>query len=69
MTKFKLIYQDGDRTYGDNIVDCNGKVVESLEDLAKVLMTQEFFVSKDEEYGDRWMRSSSIDAFCISDLS
>lgn len=46
MTKFKLIFQDGDRTYYDNIVDCNGKVVESLEDLAKVLMTQEFLFQK-----------------------
>ena len=43
MTKFKLIFSDGDWTYCDKIVDCNGKVVESLEDLAKVLMTQEFF--------------------------
>lgn len=69
MTKFKLIFQDGDRTYYDNIVDCNGKVVESLEDLAKVLMTQEFFVSKNEVYGDMWIRSSSVDSFYISDLS
>ena len=69
MTKFKLIFSDGDWTYCDKIVDCNGKVVESLEDLAKVLMTQEFFVLKYKESGDTWMRSSSIDAFCISDLS
>ena len=67
MTKFKLIFSDGDWTYCDKIVDCNGKVVESLEDLVKVLMTQEFFVSKNEEYGDMWMRSSSIDSFLISD--
>ena len=67
MTKFKLIFSDGDWTYCDKIVDCNGKVVESLEDLVKVLMTQEFFVSTNEEYGDMWMRSSSIDSFLISD--
>lgn len=67
MTKFKLIFSDGDWTYCDKIVDCNGKVVESLEDLVKVLMTQEFFVSKNEEYGNMWMRSSSIDSFLISD--
>ena len=69
MTKFKLIYHDGGLSYDDNIVDCTGKAVESLEDFAKVLMTQEFFVSKNEEYGDTWMRSSSIDAFSIEDLS
>lgn len=69
MTKFKLIFPDGNLTYCDKIVDCNGKAVESLEEFAKVLMTQEFFVSKYEECGDMWMRSSSIDAFCISDLS
>lgn len=69
MTKFKLIYHDGGLSYDDNIVDCNGKAIESLEDFAKVLMTQEFFVSKNEEYGDIWTRSSSIDAFSIADLS
>lgn len=69
MTKFKLIFPNGDFTYCDKIVDFNGKVVESSEEFARVLMTQEFFVSKNEEYGDMWMRSSSIDAFCISDVS
>lgn len=69
MTKFKLIFSDGDWTYCNKIVDCNGKVVESLEEFAKVLMTQEFFVSRYKENGDMWMRSSYIDAFSISDLS
>lgn len=68
MAGFTLLYNDGDITNCDTIVDCNGKVVESLEELAKVLMTQEFFV---DEYGDSvmWTRSSSIDAFSIADLS
>lgn len=43
MTTFKVIFHDGDITYYRKVVDCNGKAVESLEDFAKVLMTQEFF--------------------------
>lgn len=69
MAGFVLLYNDGDMTNCDTIVDCNGKVVESLEEFAKVLMTQEFFVSRYKENGDMWMRSSYIDAFSISDLS
>lgn len=63
MAGFVLLYNDGDMTNCDTIVDCNGKVVETLEELAKVLMTQEFFISKFEDDSDMWIRSNTVTSF------